>query len=289
MGIISTKSTTSIISTINIIMHRRNCLKEYISSLSLEQRRLDGIIQQIKSSLINVPDGKLRICYSKGSVQYYIRKNPGDMTGTYIRKKNIDMVKALAQKEYDEKMLSVYEKKKKIIDKFIERVSKLDTESMYSEISEIKKSLISPYEVDDETYKKLWENVKYEGKSFENTKMEIYTEKGERVRSKSEKLIADKLYLMNIPYRYEFPIKLCGYGVVYPDFTLLDVKSRKEYILEHFGMMDNAEYCEQAISKINMYEKNGIVNGEKLIVTFETSNMPIDMRMFEKKMKVILM
>ena len=52
-------------------------------------------------------------------------------------------------------------------------------------------------------------------------RQEIYTERGERVRSKSEKIIADKLFLQNIPYHYERPIYLKGFGMVYPDFCCL--------------------------------------------------------------------
>lgn len=104
------------------------------------------------------------------------------------------------------------------------------------------------------------------------------------MRSKSEKLIADKLNKMNIPYRYEYPIKL-GSIVMYPDFLLLNVKDRTEYILEHFGMMDNPGYAEKAIRKIRTYEKNGIIQGEQLFITYETSQIPIDVRILGKMLK----
>ena len=263
-------------------------MKDYINLLKREQIELDKVIEKIRASLSNVPEGKLRVAHSNGTVQYYKRTSPGDMTGTYIKKKDIAEVKALAQKEYDRKMLSVYEKKRRIIDEFIQKYEKTDAENRYKQMNKDRKMLINPYEVDDETYRTLWESVKYQGKMFEEGQSEIFTEKGERVRSKSEKLIADKLYLLDVPYRYEYPIKIHGLGIVYPDFILLNVKKRKEYILEHFGMMDNAEYCEKAIFKINCYEKSGIFLGDKLMTTFETSNMPIDMRNFEKRIIALM-
>jgi len=70
---------------------------------------------------------------------------------------------------------------------------------------------------------------------------ELYTAKGERVRSKSEIIIADSLMRAGVPYRYEFPIILNGYGKIYPDFTVLNVGLRKELYWEHLGMMDDSE------------------------------------------------
>ena len=56
----------------------------------------------------------------------------------------------------------------------------------------------------------------------------ILTENGERVRSKSEKILADYFYRQNILYKYEKPLYLKGYGTVYPDFTFLSSKTGKE-------------------------------------------------------------
>ena len=66
-------------------------------------------------------------------------------------------------------------------------------------------------------------------------------------------------------------MKLKGYGVVYPDFTFLSKKTGKEIYWEHDGMMDDTIYVQNAIKKIEAYEKNDIFRGERLILTFETS------------------
>ena len=98
----------------------------------------------------------------------------------------------------------------------------------------------------------------------------ILTEKGERVQSKSEKILADFFYRNNIPYKYEKPLNLSGYGIVYPDFTFLSRKLRKEIYWEHEGLMDKSEYAIKAVKKLNRYQMNGILPGERLILTFET-------------------
>ena len=98
----------------------------------------------------------------------------------------------------------------------------------------------------------------------------ILTEKGERVRSKSEKILADYFYRNNILYKYEKPLNLVGYGTVYPDFTFLSRKLQREIYWEHEGMMDKPEYAINAVKKLNSYQMNGIMPGEHLILTFET-------------------
>lgn len=47
----------------------------------------------------------------------------------------------------------------------------------------------------------------------------ILTDRGERVRSKTEKIMADYFYRKGIEYKYEQPIYLKGLGTVYPDFS----------------------------------------------------------------------
>ncbi len=122
----------------------------------------------------------------------------------------------------------------------------------------------------DEEFIKKWLEVEYKGKPFGEDENIILTEKGERVRSKSEKIIADKLYSLGIPYRYEHPLLLNDGVKVYPDFTILRMPIREEVYLEHFGMMDDSEYVGTTLYKLSSYEKSGIYLGVNLFVTYET-------------------
>lgn len=262
-------------------------MRKYIELLENEKKEIDKQIRKIKQSLKNVPEGVLRITHTRGYVQYYEMKDVHNTTGKYIRKKDIELARKLAQKSYNEIMLNELINKKKAIEIFLDGYKEDD--EIYNGLSNERKKLVEPLVNDDEIYRKRWEEVNYKGKEFFDDIPEIYTEKGERVRSKSEKLIADKLFMMNIPYRYEYPLKLEGVGIIYPDFTVLNVKERKEYIFEHFGMMDIPEYSENAVRKINTYAKNGIKLGDRLIITCETSENPVDMRCVEKIFKHFFM
>ena len=55
--------------------------------------------------------------------------------------------------------------------------------------------------------------------------------------------------------------------------------------MEHFGMMDNPEYCNKAIKKLEDYAKNGIYQGKNLLVTYETSQYPLNMKVVENMLR----
>ena len=75
---------------------------------------------------------------------------------------------------------------------------------------------------------------------------EHLTARNERVRSKSEIMIADALARNMIVFRYEYPIEIEGLGYVRPDFLCLHPVTRQVILWEHYGMMDDPSYADQA-------------------------------------------
>ncbi|MBP5730304.1 MAG: hypothetical protein J6X19_03780, partial [Clostridia bacterium] len=100
-------------------------------------------------------------------------------------------------------------------------------------------------------------------------------------RSKSERIIANMLDKNGILYKYEKPLSLRGF-TVYPDFTILDIRNRREIYLEHLGMMDNDKYLDNAILKLNRYSRAGYQLGDRLLVTMESSIRPLNIHAAEK-------
>ncbi len=243
------------------------------------------MIKKIEKSLKRAPEGSLKISSSNGRVQYYCVV---DKEKKYISTDRQELARKLAQKDYDLQCLKIALKEKKQVDTILKNLTQIDVKNVYPSLIEQRKELIIPYVMSDEQYVESWLGIDYKGKDIGIDVAEIITEGGERVRSKSEKIIADKLYLMGIPYRYEYPLKLKRFGMIYPDFTILNIRTREEIYMEHFGMMDNPEYCQKAINKIEEYARNGIFVGKKLIVTFETSTQPLNMIVVEQMLKEIL-
>lgn len=159
-------------------------------------------------------------------------------------------------------------------------ISKIDSE--LPKLHTQRQLLVTPIEPIWEKELARWYDSEYHGKEFYEGTAEIVTEKGERVRSKSEKILADYFYRNNILYQYEKPLYLKGYGTVYPDFTFLSKKTRKEIYWEHEGMMDKTEYAKSAVKKIESYQRNGIHLGERLILTFETELTVLNSQIVEE-------
>lgn len=93
------------------------------------------------------------------------------------------------------------------------------------------------------------------------------TTRGLKVRSKSELLIAEKLYAHSIPFRYEQVLSVNGIQFA-PDFTI-KTESGKLIYWEHCGLTNNKEYMEKHRWKLSVYEEAGIVPWDNLIITYD--------------------
>ena len=197
--------------------------------------------------------------------------------GVYLKKENMDLAIKLAQIEYDEKLIVILKNAIKSMAKFEAEWLDDPFEAATNKMIDGKKVLVNCHFVSDELYVSNWKSQKYERLSFKEDYPEYYTRQGLRVRSKSEVIIADILDEMGIPFLYEKPLNLKGV-TVHPDFTLLNMKERKEVYWEHFGMMDDMDYRNNAFNKIRNYESNGFYQHDSLICTFETGKNPMNTR-----------
>ena len=53
-------------------------------------------------------------------------------------------------------------------------------------------------------------------------------------------------------------------------------------------MMDDAEYCEHALDRVDAYERSDIFPGDRLILTHETQQKPMNSNMIEKMIEKYL-
>ena len=274
------------------------CIIEELGRLQKEIQLLDAVIKNYpKEELLEVHDHKTY-------VQYYYRKRcssdrkqyssdqkhcssnqkqcSSEMKSkkeapTYIRKENLDFAKTLAQRDYDQKIQCQLKKCYKVMKKAQQVYQNLDLPAVYEKMCEGKKKLIKPRFVSPEMYAREWQTAEYTGKPFAAGDPEIYTVRGERVRSKSEKILADLFERKGIPYRYEYPLKLSGGRViVYPDFCVLNKRTGKEYWFEHLGRMDDPEYVKKALFKLDEMQRHGIFPGKNLLITYETKNKSLN-------------
>ncbi|MCR5237666.1 MAG: AAA family ATPase, partial [Lachnospiraceae bacterium] len=122
--------------------------------------------------------------------------------------------------------------------------------------------------------------VEVNGKFYEE-KMIHKTVRGELVRSKSEVIIANALHYNGLDYEYEPELKLED-RVKRPDFKVEDYDTGIVWYWEHCGMMSDPQYKKRWQDKKKFYEKNGIVEGKNLIVTYDDENGGLDSDLIQK-------
>lgn len=258
----------------------RTYLQELEKRIEVLTRIIEENEQELSKKLYsNLPKGTIQVFDTKGRTQYYVSDNG---KRTYIKVKERSKVKDMCQKEYLERSLEAARKELKQLNKLY-CMCRTDTwETVYEKQHPKKQAMQSPSWLPDHEFVRVWESEVYEKLAFQETIPEYYTDREERVRSKSEILIANALHKHQVPYYYEKPLYLNNYGTVHPDFTLLNVRERKTIYWEHMGMLDDETYMDYALDKITAYEKNGIFPGHQLVLTHETSKKPINSKLIEK-------
>lgn len=263
-------------------------MKTMEQKLKEEVKLLEKILVKARRRLEHAPQGHIRIRRWKGKTEcYYREEGDSNKNGRYLRKGESEIATNIAQRDYDQKLVKQAEERIQAIQHFLQRYEETCPKKLYHRLHPYRKELITPAVISDEEYCRSWQAVEYTGKRFDNDEYEIITERGERVRSKSEKIIADKLYSLGIPYRYEYPMTLEGNIKIYPDFTILKMPEREEVILEHFGLMDDSDYIDSMLYKLNTYERNGIYLGVNLYMTFETKRSPLNTRALDEMIREI--
>ena len=250
--------------------------------------RMNEAIAWAENSLKSAPAGSLLIDTHKKFPRFYHRVDPQDKKGTYLGKQDETLITKLAQKDYDKQLLNVALKEKKRL----ERLQALDNKgatadpmsngdiliAVYDSLSATRQTLVEPFDMNDDQYAQHWLAQDYCPNTHSFGIGGLFSQKGQQMRSKSEVIIADQLAAADVPYRYEQPLYIGGYSSVYPDFTVLNKRTRVEYVWEHLGAMDDPDYCRQALEKLNRYALAGYLPGDKLLVTQESAAVPLDTR-----------
>ena len=237
---------------------------------------LNKLNKQICDFLKTSPKGHLKICRSKHNrIQYYVRNTDDDPGYIYLRQDQNEIATSIAQRDYYLKMKKAVEAEIASIKsgKFLDS-SFITADEMYDHLSEERQKLVTPLTVTSSMFRKQWQTVEYIHKQEYEESTVFTTTRGENVRSKSEYMIAEALNKYDIPYRYEYPVKI-GRILFHPDFMILRMRDKKEVLWEHLGMIDNPEYSKDAVSRISELNKGGYILGDNLLISMETSNTPL--------------
>ena len=239
-------------------------------------------VKALEERLKSFPDGRLVVEKHKGGTHFILIIK--GQNKRYLSKNDSRLIEQLIQKEYISKALKKGKKEIQVLKRTLRSYPDMVVEDVFDSLPQERMKYAKPIVLGDEQYAARWLAEPYKPKPFKKGAPVFYTLKGERVRSKSEVIIADRLYIKGIPYKYECPLKV-GNEVIHPDFTILRRSDRKEVYWEHLGMMDRYDYREKTIRKMNDYVGDGIFPGEKLILTSETTQSPLKTWVIEAMIK----
>ena len=147
----------------------------------------------------------------------------------------------IIQKKYLKAVYKAAENESALLKEIQKRYPAVVAEDVFESLSEERKSMVNPIIPTDEQFIKRWLESPY-----------------------THKPISD-----DVPF------------TIHPDFTLLRLSDRKVLYFEHCGMMDDPEYSDDLVKRINQYSRAGIVLGDRLFLMFENSKTPRDVRVLD--------
>ena len=256
-------------------------MKEEIGTLyeriEKEYKSLKIKIDTIQKQLKQMPKGEIQ-CVQDGEFQRWYLKESGKRI--YISKKKRTLAEKLAEKKYLSTLLKSLKQEKIAIEFYLRHHKANQAEQFLKQTSPYYQLLLPFFNLSNENYKK-WKNEEYE-RNLKYPEQLIYkASSGNCVRSKSEMMIDMFLHINKIPFRYECALQF-GELVIYPDFTVKHPETGETYYWEHFGMMDDPNYCKNTFMKLQIYTSNGIIPTVNLIMTFETKEHPLSTDIIEE-------
>jgi len=215
-------------------------------------------IAATKKELSGLPVGILikrgvNFCVRVGSIEKGISKDQ-------------QRIRLLTRKEYLSKRLSNLEWNYSLLNRQSQRIRTEDPEDIIAGLSPVYRSLPVHYFFQP-SIQQLQESPGPESARREDGLI-YYTDSGIRVRSKSERTIADLLDRHRIPYRYEAALSL-GARDIHPDFSISRPSDGKLVIWEHCGLLDQEDYRQNLVRKLALYTQNGFLPLKNLICTYE--------------------
>ena len=241
-----------------------------------EASRIKKELEELEAVLASSPEGHLK-CSKRGGRRYYyaVSSEDGVRRAKYISAEKMDLARRLVMRDISAEKLKLLKKDLDLLNGIISGYISDPDQLVSKKINPDHLMLIkdtSPYNK-DAVYD--WQSSRFEKNCRHPESLIQRTLSGVMVRSKSEAIIADQLYQRHIPFRYE-ECRMMNGQEYYPDFTILDPNTLKEYVWEHFGLMSSEAYRASVFRKLAVYSGNGLMLDENLIATFEWENAPLD-------------
>ena len=250
-------------------------------------KKYELLIVKLSKDLEALPSGSLYCKKEKAYFKWYHIID--DKEKLYISKNNENLAKSLALKMITQKRLEDVKKEKYAVDQYLRHHNhdqSKEEKFLNNANCELRRLVSLSYIPINRRYEN-WQNADFPTNTYKPELKRIRTLRGDLVRSKSEAIIADFLFQHQIPYRYECALSLNGH-TIYPDFIVIHPVTGEQFIIEHFGMMDNCEYFSRYLEKIQIYAKSGYYPDSNLLCFYETADNPLNSAIVANKLEYFL-
>lgn len=248
----------------------------FIKQLDTEIRRQEKYLARAKNHIALAPEGSLLARKRKNKTDYYQvldEKAKGKQSGRRRRQRNINqnqkLILQLTDKLIQQKILRRSFKNLFYLKKLQSNYEPVDFHSISKLLGNSYQQVIAQQK---QQYLEQWRNKPYPKAPYDSRFHVHETDSGEKVRSKAEQIILNTMHTYPIVVHYEeeflYQNGVPGINRCYPDFTII-LPDGCRIIWEHFGRLDDPEYCRRAAAKLNLYQQNGYVLGKNLIITMD--------------------
>ena len=270
-------------------------MQKFIELAKEEVSKLENGIKKIDTFLNHAPEGCLKWQNRNGKTYYYHQfMKDNKWVSRYIKKYKISLAKKIAKKNYYLLIRPILGKMLDETKRFMKKCPSNELEESYDNLSVERKSLVTPIQLSVKEKVKQWQAEVYEKNQMYPENLRYETEQGDVVRSKSEVIIANTLYhnRKDILYKYERPLEVMDNGrqkTIYPDFTILNKHTGEITYWEHAGRMDDPYYANEFVKKMNTYVNNNLLPGRGVVISYETQNTPLDIKVVKQLMKQVVL
>lgn len=247
------------------------------------------MVRHINQMLAGAPKGSLIESQSHGCTQYRQYLN-----GKYIYlsvSDDADKITALAQKSYEQQIRRAASDELKAIEAYLRLMPEKTVEEIYGSLSPERQKLVTPYTANQDFINQWYQRHR----PWTQNSYPIqgnYVLNGVHFRSRAEWILANLLEKQNSPWVYETPLQVTKDGyteTLFPDFTVLNVRTMQTLYIEYFGRLSSPSYLEKAYQKVKLYEENRIYPGKELILLGETEKSPLDTVHMERVLRAYLL
>ena len=128
---------------------------------------LSAVEAALSKRLSRAPAGVLNVSPHRGGFQYFRATAKTGRKGEYIPEEKMSLAAAIAQRDYDAKILAEIQRLRWVLEKCVEKYDVSIAENLYARLHPARRSLVTPLVYPDEDFVARWSAVKYAGRDFD--------------------------------------------------------------------------------------------------------------------------